>query len=177
MLLLVQYDSFHAQATHHEKDSERILVITAYDQSGNRSKNYLKTQVLLYPPKKPRLYQLLEEFLVKARRFRQNEQSIDDMAEPWMGNPEAALSESRHLAKIQTDFIKRPADVTLNWNLKTRRLWISFNDFVNIDSRVADPLLQLIRNIPTYSNQRKSYEEQIESRNEKIDESLEITEG
>ncbi len=121
------------------------------------------------------MIQLLEEFLAKAEKFNLSEEDIKDLAEPWMGNPEAALSQSRPLSRIQTDFIRRPADVTLNWNLKTNRIWISLNDFVNIDSRVAETLLNLVRNIPTYSNQRETYQSEIARRNEEINKSLELS--
>jgi len=120
------------------------------------------------------MIQLLELFIEKTNRFQDARGELKGMEEPWMGNPESTLSQSRFLGEIQTDFIERPATATLNWNVKNNRLWMSFNDFINIDSRVAETLLALIQNLPAYAQNRRDYQYEIAAKNREIDESLDL---
>lgn len=129
---------------------------------------------LANPQSQEDMIQLLELFIEKSERFRDARNEIKGMEESWMGNPEATLSQSRILGEIQTDFINRPATATLNWNITNNRLWMSFNDFINIDSKTAKPLIALIQNIPVYSKNRREYQKKVTERNRLIDESLNL---
>jgi len=118
--------------------------------------------------------QILEEFQRKTATFRNNRRTLADLEEDWMGTGGAALNQSRVLTEFQTDFIDSPSEVTLNWDLEANRLWLSVDGFINIDSRIADPLLRLIQRIPVYSRQRARYTEEIASKRVRIDELLEM---
>lgn len=118
------------------------------------------------------MIQVLEEFQSKAETFRRNQGQIGDMAEDWMGNPDQTLSQSRKIATVETDFLRRPSEVTLNWSARENRLWLSLDDFINIDSRIASPLLELVRRIPVYSRQRAAYAAEVAERNREIDKTL-----
>lgn len=118
------------------------------------------------------MIQLLELFLERTRNFSQTEDDIRQLEEPWMGNSEAALSQSKPFGTIETDFMRRPAEITLNWSLSENRQWISLNDFINIDKEIAEPLMRLIQHIPTYSRNRQEYRARISEINQDIQESL-----
>lgn len=122
------------------------------------------------------MIQLLEDFQKKARAFRRNQPEINKLDEKWMGQGEKALSRSRVIGEIETDFIARPSVVSLNWDLETGRLWLSLDDFINIDSHIAEPLTELIMRIPEYSRERSQYAEEIASKNEWIDNTLSLPE-
>ncbi|MFP4351428.1 MAG: hypothetical protein ACLFRP_00085 [Puniceicoccaceae bacterium] len=117
---------------------------------------------------------ILEEFQRKAAYFRDNRRALADLEESWMGTGGATLNQSRVLAELQTDFIDRPSKVTLNWDLEANRLWLSVDGFINIDSRIVEPLLQLIQRIPAYSRQRARYSAEIASKRVRIDELLDV---
>ena len=118
--------------------------------------------------------QILEKFQQKTASFRNNRRTLADLEEDWMGTGGAALNQSRVLTEFQTDFIDSPSEVTLNWDLEANRLWLSVDGFINIDSRIAEPLLRLIQRIPVYSRQRARYTEEIASKRVRIDELLEM---
>ena len=118
--------------------------------------------------------QVLEAFQVKVAAFRRHRSEINNLDEKWMGRGEETLSESRVMGKIQTDFIDRPSVVTLNWNLKMNRLWLSLDDFINIDSTISEPLARLIEHIPQYARQRAEYQVTIREKNEWINETLSL---
>ncbi len=118
--------------------------------------------------------QILEEFQRKTETFGNNRRTLADLEEDWMGTGGTALNQSRVLTEFQTDFINSPSEVTLNWDLEANRLWLSVDGFINIDSRIAEPLLRLIQRIPVYSRQRARYTEEIASKRIRIDELLDM---
>ena len=118
--------------------------------------------------------QLLEEFKLKVAAFRRNRSEIEKLDEKWMGQGEASLSQSREITTIQTDFIDRPSVVTLNWDMQANRIWLSLDDFINIDSSLAEPLSRLIERIPMYSRKRQEYKNEIEAKNEWINQTLSL---
>lgn len=121
--------------------------------------------------------QILEDFQAKISAFRRNRSEIEKLDESWMGAGDAAISQSRVVTEIQTDFLSRPSVVSLNWDLGTNRIWLSLDDFINIDSAIAEPLSSLIERIPVYSRQRLEYEESIKEKNSWIDRTLSLPEG
>jgi len=123
------------------------------------------------------MIQVLEEFQSKIKAFRRNQQEIEKLDESWMGQGEAALSQSRKITEIQTDFLDRPSVVSLNWNLESGRLWLSLDDFINIDSPIAEPLINLIQRIPEYSRERIRLGKEIARKNEWINTALSLPEN
>ena len=120
--------------------------------------------------------QILENFQDKISAFRRHRSEIEKLDESWMGSGDSAISQSRVITQFQTDFISRPSVVSMNWDLGTSRLWLSLDDFINIDSTIAEPLSRLIERIPVYSRQRQEYEEAIKEKNSWIDQTLSLPE-
>ncbi len=128
------------------------------------------------PRSREEFIQVLEDFVKKTKVFRRNQNEIEDLDESWMGDPASALSQAREIGTLETDFLRRPAKVTLNWDVRNKRLWLSLDDFINIDSRIAEPLLELLRQIPVYSRDRERYAAEIAERNRRIDQELDLAE-
>jgi len=122
------------------------------------------------------MLQILDEFESKVTLFRRNRSKMKNLDEEWMGQGERALSESRFLTEIQTDFNSRPSVVTLNWDLESNRLWLSLDDFINIDSNIAAPISKLIEQIPEYSRDRERYQKDIVEKNNWINNTLSLPE-
>lgn len=116
--------------------------------------------------------QVLDIFVENAQKFRQNRNEFAAKVEPWMGSGDRMLSGSRSLGIIQTDFIDKPSDVTLNWDLSLNRLWLSIDGFVNIDSRFATTLHDLVTRVPEFSQTRKKMSRELKEKNEAIAKSL-----
>ncbi len=116
--------------------------------------------------------QVLEDFQDKIKAFQRYRSDMQRLEEKWMGDGGRALSESRVVTEIQTDFFDRPSVVSLNWDLKNDRLWLSLDDFINIDRSIAVPLTRLIERIPEYSRQRREFRKAIAEKNEWVDKTL-----
>jgi hypothetical protein len=126
------------------------------------------------PRAREEFIQVLEEFSRRAEIFRENRAEFAELEEPWMGNESEALERSAKIATIHTDFLRRPAAVTVHWDVARERFWLSLDGFINVDSRIADPLRRLVEGIPSYSEQRARYEAEIERKKTEIGTTLEV---
>jgi len=118
--------------------------------------------------------QLLEAFAEQAKNFRQHRSEMSGKVQPWMGPGDRMLSGSRTLGILQTDFISKPSEATINWDLGQNRLWLSIDGLINIDSRFSETLLDLVTRIPEFSDTRKKMSREVKERNEEINELLRL---
>jgi|GEM_PF-4972060 hypothetical protein len=126
------------------------------------------------PESQEKFIQLMEEFRVKVNAFRKSRGEIKSLTESWMGSGSKALSNSRVMGEIQMDFLNRPSVVSLNWDIGANRLWLSLDDYINIDSSIAEALSRLVENIPVYSRTREKYKTALKEKNEEINQSLSL---
>lgn len=112
---------------------------------------------------------VLDRFVKAIDMFRDNEDSIVETRQEWMGDGWNAVAGPRKLGTVYFYPTKAQMDATFNFDPEMNRIWLNIGSRVFMDHEVIPYIQRMVTQIPTYQDRLVSLRNDLGKTNDRID--------
>ncbi len=118
------------------------------------------------------LVSVLDRFTKAIELFQENEESIAESKQDWMGDGWNAVAGPRKLGSVFFYPNKKPLDATFNFDPEMGRIWIDMGSRVFMDHEVVPYALKMLNQISAYQDKLVSLRNDLGKVNDGIDRTI-----